>query len=333
MNFATSANLESILIDTLHCLLAVVEHRSLSRAATQLEMSISSVSRKLDALEAQLGARLLVRGARQVALTDAGERFLPRARNMLAELAEGMAAVQELDQEPRGVLTMTVPAGFARMHMAPAIAGFLARYPALEVQMLVGDSVVDLSEQRVDVAIRAGVPPSGELVATRLAPQHRVVSASPAYLECHGWPATPADLVQHQCLSMVGKSPRAWWRFDGVNHNQPLPVKSAFRCDDTDTLMQAAVAGAGIIHLANWMVSAAIVAGTLVPVFPMAPLARSTAARHDPTESAIHAVHMPGRSNHAKTQLLINHLKGFFGDPPYWDIAMERAGAAERRAP
>lgn len=321
------------MIDTLHCLLAVVEQRSLSRAATQLKMSVSSVSRKLDALEAQLGARLLVRGARQVVLTDAGERFLPRARNMLAELAAGMAAVQELEQEPRGVLTVTAPAGFSRLHAAPAITSFLARYPSLEVQLLVDDSVVDLAEQRVDVAIRAGVPPSGELVATRLALQQRVVSASPAYLECHGWPATPAQLVQHQCLSMVGKSPRAWWRFEGVNHNQPLPVKSAFRCDDTDTLMQAAVAGAGIVHLANWMVSDAIVAGTLVPVFPMAPLERLEARRHDPAESAIHAVHMPGRSDHAKAQLLINHLKAFFGDPPYWDVAMEKAGAALRRAP
>jgi len=322
------------MIDTLHCLIAVVEHRSLSRAAAALEMSVSSVSRKLDALEAQLGARLLVRSSRQVVPTDAGERFLPRARNMLAELAEGMASVQELDQEPRGVLTVTAPAGFARLHAAPAIASFLARYPSLEVELYVSNSVVDLAEQRVDVAVRAGVLPSGDLVATRLAPQHRVVSASPAYLECHGWPTSPAELVHHQCLSMVGRSPRGWWRFDGVNHQQPLPVKGTLRCDDTDTLLHAAIAGVGIVHLANWMVSDAIVAGKLVPVFPMAPVWRTDGgARHDPGESAIHAVHMPGRSNHAKAQLLINHMKEFFGEPPYWDVAMENAGAAERRAP
>jgi DNA-binding transcriptional LysR family regulator len=89
----------------------------------------------------------------------------------------------------------------------------------------------------------------------------------------------------------------------------------------------------GIVHLANWMVSDAIVAGQLVPVFPMAPLHPGEATRHDPGESAIHAVHMPGRSNHAKAQLLINHMREFFGDPPYWDVAMEQAGAAERRAP
>ena len=152
--------------------------------------------------------------------------------------------------------------------------------------------------------------------------------ASPAYLARHGWPASPEDLLNHQCLSMVGRSPRGWWRFEGVNQNQPLDVKSALRCDDTDTLMHAAIAGAGLVHLANWMVSEAIVAGKLVPVFPMAPLKRGAlAARHDPAESAIHAVHMPGGSNQAKSHLLISHVREDFGDPPYWDVAMEAAGA------
>lgn len=322
------------MIDSLQCLIAVVEHRSLSKTAAALEIAVSSVSRKLDGLEAQVGARLLVRSSRQVVLTDAGERFLPRARNMLAELAEGMAAVQDNADEPRGVLTVTAPVGFGRLHVAPAIASFLVRYPLLEVDLLISDSVVDLAERRVDVAVRAGVLPGGDLVATRLAPQHRVVSASPAYLQRHGWPQSPEELVHHQCLSKVGGSPRAWWRFDGVNANQPLPVKSALRCDDTDTLMHAALAGAGIVHLANWMVSDAVVSGALVPVFPMAPLqAGMAAARHDPMESAIHAVHMPGRSNQSRAQLLIAHLKEFFGDPPYWDVAMEQAGATRQHRP
>lgn len=320
------------MIDALHCLIAVVEYRSLSRAAVQLDMAVSSVSRKLDALEAQLGARLLVRSSRHVVLTDAGERFLPRARNILAELAEGQAAVQETESEPRGLLTVTAPAGFGRLHVAPAVATFLRRYPLLQVELHVSDSVVDLASRRVDVAVRAGVLPDGDLVATRLATQNRVVSASPGYLQRNGWPASPEELLNHQCLTMAGKSPRAWWRFDGVNQNQPLDVKSALRCDDADTLMHAAIAGAGLIHLANWMVSEAIVAGKLVPVFPMAPLSRGAAtARHDPAASAVHAVHMPGRSNQAKSHLLINHLKEYFGDPPYWDLAMEAAGACEPR--
>jgi DNA-binding transcriptional LysR family regulator len=322
------------MIDCLECFIAVVEHGSLSRAAAALEIAVSSVSRKIDALEAELGSRLLLRSSRQVVLTDAGERFLPRARNILAELADGKAAVQELDSEPRGLLTVTAPAAFGRLHVAPAIALFLQRYPLLEVDLHVSDDIVDLAARRVDVAVRAGVLPNSDLVATRLALQNRVVSASPAYLARHGWPRSPEELLNHQCLTVTGRTPpRKWWCFEGVNQNQPLPVKGKLRCDDTDSLLHAAIGGAGMVHLANWLVSDAIVAGQLVPVFPMAPLQPMSAQRRDPDESAIHAVHMPGRSNQVKAQLLIRHLKECFGDPPFWDVAMEAAGAGERRAP
>jgi DNA-binding transcriptional LysR family regulator len=323
------------MIDALQCFVAVVECGSLSRAALQLEMAVSSVSRKLDALEAELGSRLLLRSSRQVILTDSGERFLPRARNILAELADGKAAVQELDSEPRGLLTVTAPAAFGRLHVAPAIAMFLQRHPLLEVELHVSDDVVDLAARRVDVAVRAGVLPASDLVATRLAGLTRVASASPAYLARHGWPASPEDLLNHQCLTVSGRSaPRGWWRFEGVNGNQPLAVKGKLRCDDTDSLLHAAIGGAGVVHLANWLVSDAIVAGQLVPIFPMEPVRRDVVPpRRDPGESAIHAVHMPGRSNQVKAQLLIRHLKEYFGDPPYWDLAMEAAGAGQRRAP
>ena len=321
-------------IESLGCFIAVVEQGSLSRAAVALEIAVSTVSRKIDALETELGSRLLLRSSRQVILTDAGERFLPRARNILAELADGKAAVQELDSEPRGLLTVTAPAAFGRLHVAPAIAVFLQRFPLLEVDLHVSDDIVDLAARRVDVAVRAGVLPASDLVATRLAVQNRVVSASPAYLEQHGWPQSPQELLNHQCLTVTGRSaPRGWWCFDGVNQNQPLAVKGKLRCDDTDSLLHAAIGGAGMVHLANWLVSDAIIAGHLVPVFPMAPLSRMGAIRRDPNESAIHAVHMPGRSNQAKAKLLLRHLREYFGDPPYWDVAMETAGAGERRAP
>jgi len=321
------------MIDALECFVAVVEQGTLSRAAAQLELAVSSVSRKLDALEAELGGRLLLRSSKQVILTDAGERFLSHARTILAELADGKCEVQDMDSEPRGLLTITAPAAFGRLHVAPAVAAFLQRYPLIEVDMQVTDEVIDLSARRVDVAVRAGVLPASDLVATRLAGLNRVVSASPAYLARHGWPQKPEDLLEHQCLTVNGRTaPRGWWRFPGVNQNQPLPVKGKLRCDDTDTLLHAAISGAGIVHLANWLVSDAIVAGQLVPVFPMDALERNEVPpRREPGEPAIHAVHMPGRSNQAKAQLLVRHLKEYFGSPPYWDLAMEAALASSPR--
>ena len=318
------------MFDRLHCFIAVVEKGSLSAAALELGMAVSSVSRKIDALETELGSRLLLRSSRHVVVTDAGERFLPRARNILAELAEGKAAVQELDSEPRGLLTVTAPAAFGRLHVAPAIAHFLQRHPLLEVDLHVSDEIVDLAARRVDVAVRAGILPDSDLVASRLALQNRLLCASPAYLARHGWPTKPEDILHHHCLTVYGRtSPRGWWTFEGVNDNQALPVKGPLRCDDTDTLLHAAIGGLGIVHLASWLVSDAIVAGQLVPIFPPAPAqSASRPVARGLMESAIHAVHMPGRSNQAKAQLLIRSLREYFGDPPYWERAISAAGAA-----
>jgi DNA-binding transcriptional LysR family regulator len=319
------------MIDRLQCFVSVVEKGSLSGAALDLDIAVSSVSRKIDALEAELGLPLLLRSSRQVILTDAGERFLPRARNILAELAEGKAAVQELDSEPRGLLTVTAPAAFGRLHVAPAIARFLQRHPMLEVDLHISDEIVDLAARRVDVAVRAGILPNSDLVASRLALQNRLLCASPAYLARHGWPNRPEDILHHHCLTVFGRTaPSGWWRFEGVNDNQALPVKGPLRCDDTDSLLHAAIGGLGIVHLASWLVSDAIVAGQLLPIFPMAP-AQSLSARpiaRGLKESAIHAVHMPGRSSQAKAQLLIRYLREYFGDPAYWDRAIIAAGAA-----
>src|SRR5471030_1363435 len=321
---------ELCMFDRLQCFIAVVEKGSLSAAALELGLAVSSVSRKIDALEAELGSPLLLRSSRLSVLTDAGERFLPRARNILAEMAEGKAAVQELDSEPRGLLTVTAPAAFGRLHVAPAIAQFLQRHPLLEVDLHVSDQIVDLAARRVDVAVRAGVLPDSDLVASRLVPQNRTLCASPAYLARHGWPKKPEDILHHHCLTVYGRtSPSGWWTFEGVNNNQPLPIKGPLRCDDTDSLLHAAIGGLGIVHLASWLVSDAIVAGQLVPIFPLAPAqSLSRPVARGLMESAIHAVHMPGRSNQAKAQLLIRSLREYFGDPPYWEGAISAAGIA-----
>lgn len=321
------------MIDALECFLAVVEQGNLSRAAAALELAVSSVSRKIDGLEAELGVKLLHRSSRRMLLTDAGEQFLPRARSILAELAEGKAAVLALDEEPRGLLTVTAPAAFGRLHVAPAIAAFLQRYPLLEVDLHISDEIVDLLARRVDVAVRVGILPDSDLLATQLAAQQRVACASPAYLARCGRPATPLALLDHNCLTLARASaPSDWWAFEGVNGNLPLAVKGTLRSDDTYTLLQAAIAGLGVVHLGNWLVGDAVAAGQLVPLFappgqgPDAAAGGRTgprsAAKGRIVSAAIHAVRMPGRSNQAKAQLLIQHLRAYFGEPPYWERAL-----------
>ena len=182
------------MIDLLATFVAVAAAANFSKVARAQRVAVSSVARAIDALEADLGTKLFHRSSRRLILTDAGELFLPRAGAMLAELASARDSLANLGTEPRGVLTVTAPALFGRQHVAPVVIDFLRQYPLLEVELHASDEIVDLTERRVDVAIRIGALPSSDLVATQLAVIHRLVCASPEYLARRGRPATPSEL-------------------------------------------------------------------------------------------------------------------------------------------
>ncbi|MFZ6760433.1 LysR family transcriptional regulator [Undibacterium sp. Ji50W] len=302
------------MFDAIQIFLEVHAAGSLSGVAKKRNVAVSSVSRKIDALEAELGIKLFHRSSRRLLLTDSGEQFLPRAKTIAAELDDARQAMSALNADPRGLLTVTAPAAFGRRHVAPAVASFLNRYPLMEVDLHVSDQIVDLSTQRVDVAIRIGVLPDSDLVASTLAPLYRLTCASPAYLARHGRPATPQDLLQHNCLTVATPPlPAGWWTYPGVNKEITLPVHGSLRSDDTETLLLAALANIGIVHLASWMVCDYIESGQLISLFP------GTSSIPTKIRPGIHAVRMPGRSHAAKAQLFITHLRSAFGEPVYWD--------------
>lgn len=306
------------MIDAMKVFMAVAEAASLSQVARDRNMAVSSVSRKIDALEHELGVKLLHRSSRHVMLTDAGEQFMPRARAIVSELSDARQAIAALSADPHGLLTIAAPASFGRRHVGPAVASFLARYPLIEVVLHLSDQWLDLKTQRVDLAVRIGALPDSELVATRLAPIERIACASPAYLARHGRPASPQDLLRHNCLTVASMAlPTGWWCFPNVNGGAALTVTGKLRTDDTETLLSAAVAGVGVVHLASWLVSEQIVANGLVPLF-----AREKNS-HASDATSIHAVRMPGRSHAAKAQLFIAHLREAFGAPAYWDAALD----------
>ncbi len=316
------------MIDALHTFLAVAASGNFSQVAKADGVAVSSVTRKIDWLETEIGSRLFHRSPRRVMLTDAGEQLLPRARNILAELAEAKDALSTLNADPRGLMTVTAPATFGRLVVMPAVASFLERYPLMEVDLHVSDRFVDLAEHRIDVAVRIGSLPDSDLLATRLAPMRLIACASPSYLSRHGRPATPSDLLGHNCIDVAtGTAPASTWCFEGVNRNAPLAVRGNLRTDDKDCMLQAALAGAGIVHIATWLVGDDIAAGRLVPLFPgvESPYPKGM-------ERAVHAVRMPGRSHEAKARLFIEHLRAVFGEVPYWDRALDapRMPAAAR---
>ena len=301
------------MIDAMRIYLAIAESGSLSRVAQLENIAVSSVSRKLDALEDDLGFKLFNRSSRRMLLTDAGEQFLSRAKNILLELEEAKHDISSLSAEPKGLLTITAPSSFGRMYVAPAVSRFLKRYPQMQIDLDIGDEIIDLSAKRIDIAVRIGVLPDSDLVATQLAPCKRLICASPDYIEKCGRPESPTDLLNHNCLLATNLKPAyGSWTFAGINKGNPLPVKGSFVTNDTYSLLNAAIEGIGIVHLATWLVKEKILSGELVSLFaddqpPGKPVA------------AIHAVRMPGRSHAAKAQLFIEHLRNEFGVPAFWD--------------
>ncbi|MES2584222.1 MAG: LysR substrate-binding domain-containing protein [Pseudomonadota bacterium] len=302
------------MLEGIDAFLDVARHGTFSAAAKVQGVAVSSVSRQVDALEKSLGVALFHRSSRRLLLTDAGAQFLPRAQSIVSELEDARAALLDAQAEPRGMLSVTATAAFGRRHVMPVVASFLKQHPLIELDLHLSDQWVDLSAQRMDVAIRIGVLPDSDLVASQLAPLTRVACASPQYLREHGHPASPQDLLQHSCLTLAGtRVPAGWWSFSDVNQGKALAVKGCFRSDDTESLLAAAVAGLGVVHLGSWLVCDALAAGQLVRLFP--------ADATPPTKpaAAIHAVRLKGRSHAAKAQLFIAHLKQAFGATPYWD--------------
>jgi DNA-binding transcriptional LysR family regulator len=303
------------MLDNLRTFIEVARRGTFSAVADARNVAVSSIARQVDVLEAELAVRLFHRSSRRLLLTDAGEQFLLRANAIVAEFDEAKTALVDAQAEPRGPLSVTVPSSFGRRHVVPAIATFLQRHPLIELDLHLSDDWVDLGSTRTDLAIRVGVLADSDLTATRLAPTWRLACASPEYLQRHGRPERPEDLLKHSCLTVPSgtRTPNGWWAFDGVNKGRPLPVQGRFRSNDTEALLQAAVAGLGVAHLASWLVSELIGAGRVVCLFPPS----LQAAEAQP--SAIHAVRLKGRSHAAKAQLFIAHLRETFGAPTYWD--------------
>ena len=311
------------MIEALDTFLAIAAAGSFSEVARRQNVAVSSVTRKIDALEAELGCRLFHRSPRRLTLTDAGEQFLPRARNILGELAGAKAAIHAGDAEPRGLLTVMAPTVFGRRHVVGALASFLHRYPDIEVDLHLVDQIVDLSEQRMDVAIRIGLLPDSDLHATTLAPVRLVTCASPAYLARAGRPASPMDLLRHECITVATPPASSIaWRYAGLNRNQPLPVRGRYRTDDKDGMLQAALQGLGVLHIATWVVCDQLRSGDLVALFP-----EEADAPPSPGMPAIHAVRLPGRSHATKARLFIEHLREAIGDTPWWDRMLQERTA------
>jgi DNA-binding transcriptional LysR family regulator len=204
-------------------LLAVVEAGSLSAASRRLGTPLATVSRKISELESHLRTKLLHRSTRQLTLTDAGRSYLDACRRIIEQVEEAEREAKGEYRAPRGDLTVTAPTVLGHLHLLPVVLEFLVAYPDIDLRLLLSDNILNLLEDRVDLAIRIGTLPDSSMIATRIGAIRRVVCASPTYLAVRGRPEKPSDLCDHDCITfdrlqsrVCGTSLADRLRFDGV---------------------------------------------------------------------------------------------------------------------
>lgn len=225
----------------------VVELSSFSAAAAHLDMSRSSVSKHVTRLEKSLGVRLLTRTTRRLVLTDAGHAVFEHCALISREAEAGAVTASLFASQPRGLVRLSCASAFGRLHLVPAMERVLARYPELEIEMIMTDRVVDLVSENIDIAITSDTLPAANLAVRRLTPIQSMVCASDAYLREQGVPRQPEDLSRHNCISY--RSPVTVgdvWRFRQGAREIAIPIRGNFRANNNEALREAAIAGIGI---------------------------------------------------------------------------------------
>lgn len=239
-------------LEAMSVLVSVAEAGSLSAAARRLGMPLPTVSRKVSELEGHLGARLLVRSTRRLALTDAGRAYVDACRRILGEVDDAERAAAGEYRVPRGTLMVAAPIVFGRLHVLPVVTAFLEAYPEVDARLVLGDRVINLADEHVDVAVRIGRLPDSNLVATRVGAIRLVVCASPAYLARYGTPERPADLAHHRCVTFEGLASPEAWIFGAGRDEVRVPIRSRLVVNTAEAAVDAAVAGVGITRVLSY---------------------------------------------------------------------------------
>lgn len=290
--------------------MAVIETGSFSAAALRLGQAKSTTSRLVSALEEHLGVQLLNRTTRRLSVTEAGRDFYEEAVRILGDLREAEAALASDQGALRGRLRLAAPLSFGLLHLAPALEEFMLLHPELVLDLDLDDRRVNLVEEGFDLGLRIGELEDSSLVARPLAPIRMCLCASPDYLRRHGSPKTPADLAFHAGL-VYGNVPEAqqWRLLDSEGRAHSVKVPARLRANNGDVLLQAAIAGLGLVATPSFLAWQALASGQLVQLLPGYRLA----------ETRAYAIY-PGRKRlPERVRLLIEFLRERFGEAPYWD--------------
>ena len=285
----------------------VMDRGNFSLAAKDLGITPSAVSKLISRLEDRLGARLLERSTRRLALTPEGVTFLARARRIVADIEEAEAEVAQVRGAPRGKLRINSGTAFGLHQLAPSLADFLARYPEIDIELSITDRLVDLIEEQSDIAVRSGHIPEGPFIQRKLADLQRVICAAPAYLSRHGTPRSAADLKNHDCIVVSGPGLNRW-PFKLRGGIDVVEVRPRVTTDDAEAALRLAIEGAGIVRLSDVIVGPPLRDGKLVALL--------TDVHHVET-FPLAAIYPSGRQRLPRIAVFLEFLQERFGHAPW----------------
>jgi DNA-binding transcriptional LysR family regulator len=252
-------------LQDLEVFVQVVKSGNFAKAAIELQLNPSAVSRRVGNLEDQLGVRLFHRTTRSLSLTEVGERYLNRCLNILAEIEEAEREAKQHSKEPQGTLQVSCSTYFAHRYILSRMTEFLEQYPQLAIKLTLTDDVVDIVDEGIDVAIRIGELADAALISRRLLCDRRIICAAPAYLDRYGIPQTPDDLAHHNCLVLNAyKTTLNQWRFRDQSGLREISVNGNFTVNSGEALYEAVLAGLGIGRVTAFLASPDLTSGQLV---------------------------------------------------------------------
>jgi DNA-binding transcriptional LysR family regulator len=291
-------------------MVALATAGSLSAAARELGISTAAVSKRLSAIEARVGVPLVNRTTRRMSLTPEGEVLLEHARRILDDIEELGQLLAASKATPKGQLRVNATLGFGRLHVAPAISRYVLRYPEVDVQLQLSVDPPALTEDQFDVCVRFGAPSDTRVIARRLAPNRRLLCASPLYLARHGTPSAPADLARHNCISIrQGDEAYGVWRLFSRDANErqaeAVKVHGNLTTNDGEIAVNWALDGHGILMRAEWDIERYLESGRLVQVLP----------GYQTPDADIYAVYPQRHQLSARIRTFVDFLSETFTQP------------------
>ncbi|GAB2910424.1 LysR family transcriptional regulator [Paralcaligenes sp. KSB-10] len=283
---------------------------SLSAAARAEGIAPAMMGRRINALEARLGLKLLIRSTRHLSLTSEGATLLEEAQRILRDMNDTEARITQGSIKPSGHLRISAPVGFGRRHIGPLLPLFIQAHPDITITLDLSDRQVDLIEERYDCAIRIGDAQAPQVAGVRLADSRCVIVAAPSYLDAHGIPHSPEDLLRHNCLSLATQGDQAKdWRLRHKGQTRIMQVKGNLACSDGSVLRKWTLAGCGLAWSALWEVREDLAAGRLVSVLD----------EYAASPNGIYAM-LPERKHlPVRVRAFVDLLKAHYSKASYWE--------------